>query len=139
MLRSVDIRDYMQDKPATVSPEAPLVEAMQKIHSHSISGLCVVDQHNHLLGMLSELDCLRGVLEATYQSGQGGLGQVKDYMTKDPDVASLSENIVTIATNMVEKSQRRRPVTENGKLIGQITCRQLLRAVKDFSLVQSQA
>ncbi len=138
MLRSVDIRDYMQTKPVTVMADAPLIEAMQKILSHKISGLCVVDEQHTLVGMLSELDCLRGVLEATYQGGQG-LGQVKDFMTSSVDVASLSDNIVSLAADMMNKRQRRRPVTDNGKLIGQITCRQLLGAVREFSVVQSQA
>lgn len=135
MLYSVDIRDYMQDKPATCSADTPLLEAMQKIFNHRISGLCVVDEDYNLVGMLSELDCLRGVLDATYQSGEG-LGQAKDYMTTDLDVASLDENIVSIASDMLSKRQRRRPVVEDGKLIGQITCRQLLRAVREFSLVR---
>lgn len=139
MLRSVNLRDYMQEKPVTVPDTAPLLEAMQKILSHRISGLCVVDEQHNLVGMLSELDCLRGVLDATYQSGRGGLGQVREYMTAELDTAALNENIVSVATDMVNKRQRRRPVVdENGKLIGQITCRQLLNAVRDFSLVQSQ-
>ena len=33
---------------------------------------------------------------------------------------------------MLLKNKRRRPVVEDGKLIGQITCRQLLNAVKNF-------
>jgi hypothetical protein len=33
---------------------------------------------------------------------------------------------------MLLKNKRRRPVVENGKLIGQITCRQLLSAVMQF-------
>lgn len=140
MLRSVNLRDYMQDKPATVSANAPLIEAMQKILSHRISGICVVDENYKLIGMLSELDCLKGVLDATYQSGRGGLGQVREYMTSDVDVAALSENIVSVATDMMNKRQRRRPVVDdNGRLIGQITCRQLLSAVRDFALVSTQA
>jgi signal-transduction protein with cAMP-binding, CBS, and nucleotidyltransferase domain len=33
---------------------------------------------------------------------------------------------------MLMNNKRRRPVVENGRLIGQITCRQLLKAVQDF-------
>jgi hypothetical protein len=34
---------------------------------------------------------------------------------------------------MLRKNKRRRPVVEDGKLVGQITCRQLLSAVKNFT------
>ena len=47
-------------------------------------------------------------------------------------VAHPDEDIVDIAQDMLTKNKRRRPVVENGKLIGQITCRQLLTAVKKF-------
>ena len=46
------------------------------------------------------------------------------------DIAN--EDIVDVAQDMLLKNKRRRPVVENGKLIGQITCRQLLSAVKKF-------
>lgn len=140
MLRSVDIRDYMQKKPVSVGERASLIEALQKILAHKISGVCVVDDNNNLVGMLSELDCLRAIMNAAYnQSGQTSMGQVAEYMTREVQVANLSDDIISIATDMMNKQQRRRPVVENGKLIGQITCRQLLSAAKEFSLVKSLA
>ena len=53
--------------------------------------------------------------------------------TKDVDVVHLQDNIINVANDMMSKSQRRRPVVENGKLVGQISCRQLLLAVDEFS------
>jgi CBS domain-containing protein len=47
-------------------------------------------------------------------------------------VAHPNEDIVDVAQDMLKKNKRRRPVVENGKLIGQITCRQLLIAVVKF-------
>ena len=137
MLRSVDIRDYLIDNPVTISPQASLIEAVQKILAHKISGLCVVDDNKQLLGVLSELDCLQGVLGATYN--QSGVGQVSEYMTTEVDVAVLSDDIVNVANDMLSKNQRRRPVVENGQLIGQVTCRQLLGAVEDFAKAKSRA
>lgn len=132
MLRSVDVKDYLLQNPVTITKDAGLLEAVHLILSHKISGLCVVDEHNNLLGVLSELDCLRGILGATYN--ESGVGLVSDYMTTDVDVAGLHDNIVNVASDMLKKKHRRRPVVENGKLLGQITCRQLLRAVKEFSV-----
>ena len=47
-------------------------------------------------------------------------------------VAHPDEDIVDVAQDMLVHSKRRRPVVEDGKLVGQITCRQLLNAVKNF-------
>ena len=130
MLRSVDLKDYMQPDPVTVLPSASLHQAVELIIEHKVSGICVVDDNKQLLGILSEMDCLRGILAATYN--QGGLNNVSEYMTANVDVAHLGEDIVSVASDMMSKQQRRRPVVENGKLIGQITCRQLLRAIDEF-------
>lgn len=132
MLRSVDLKDYMLQSPVTISPDAGLFEAVHKILVHKISGLCVIDDQRHLVGVLSEIDCLQGILSATYN--QAGVGHVSEYMTAEVETARLGEDIVTVASDMMKKQQRRRPVVEDGKLIGQITCRQLLRAVKEFSV-----
>lgn len=63
MLRSVNLEDYMVDKPITVAPETPLIEAVDLITKIRVSGLCVVNETGQLLGILSELDCLRVFLE----------------------------------------------------------------------------
>ena len=130
MLRSVNLKDYMDENPVTVLAETPLGEAAHLIIKHKISGLCVIDEDKHLVGVLSEMDCLRGILGATYN--QSRTGNVSEYMTADVDVARPEEDIINIATDMMNKQQRRRPVLENGVLIGQISCRQLINAVEDF-------
>ena len=62
------------------------------------------------------------------------IGHVKDYMaTENLVVAHPNEDIVDVAQDMLLKNKRRRPVVEDGKLVGQITCRQLLSAVKKFN------
>lgn len=131
MLRSVNLRDYMQVNPVKVREDDNLLEAMQVIIDNKISGVCVVDSGQKLVGILSELDCLRAVLGAVYN--EGGVGRVKDYMASDNlVVANPNEDIVDVAQDMLLKNKRRRPVVEDGELVGQITCRQLLSAVKKF-------
>ena len=101
------------------------------IVDNKISGLCVVDEAGQLVGILSELDCLRAILGAAYTESDPG--RVADVMAKDNlVVAHPDEDIIDVAQDMLIKNKRRRPVVENGKLIGQITCRQLLEAVSRF-------
>ncbi len=131
MLQSVNLRDYMLTNPVKVKGEDNVLDAMQVIIDNKISGVCVVDDEGNLVGILSELDCLRAVLGAIYNNS--GIGQVRDHMATDNlVVAHPNEDIVDVAQDMLLKNKRRRPVVEDGKLIGQITCRQLLTAVKKF-------
>ena len=132
MLQSVNLRDYMLLNPVKVRAEDNLMDAMKVIIDNKISGVCVVDADANLVGILSELDCLRAVLGAVYN--RTNIGVVGDHMSVDNlIVAHPNEDIVNVAQDMLMKSKRRRPVVENGKLIGQITCRQLLSAVMKFS------
>mgnify|MGYP001818929493 CR=1 FL=1 len=131
MLQSVNLRDYMLTNPVKVRGEDNVLDAMQVIIDNKISGVCVVDDEGNLVGILSELDCLRAVLGATYN--QSGVGTVSEYMSTDElVVAHPNEDIVDVAQDMLRKNKRRRPVVEGGKLVGQITCRQILNAVKKF-------
>ena len=131
MLKSVNLRDYMLHNPVKVKADDNVLDAMQVIIDNKISGVCVVDAESNLVGILSELDCLRAVLGATYNNT--GIGSVREHMASDNlVVAHPDEDIVDVAQDMLLKNKRRRPVVENGKLIGQITCRQLLSAVKTF-------
>jgi CBS domain-containing protein len=121
----------MLHNPVKVGVEDSVLDAMQVIIDNKISGVCVVDDNANLVGILSELDCLRAVLSAIYNDSE--IGVVREYMSSDNlVVAHPYEDIVDVAQDMLRKNKRRRPVVENGKLIGQITCRQLLSAVKKF-------
>jgi CBS domain-containing protein len=132
MLRSVELKDYMLTHPVSVNVDSDMGEAIRLIIDNRISGLCVVDDHNHLVGILSELDCLRAMLSASYN--EGGIGMVREYMASENlVVANPHEDITDVAQDMLRKNKRRRPVVEDGKLVGQITCRQLLSAVKNFT------
>ncbi|MEP5763789.1 MAG: CBS domain-containing protein [Halieaceae bacterium] len=131
MLRSVELKDYMLTHPVTVNVDSDMGEAMKLIIDNKISGLCVVDSNGRLVGILSELDCLRAVLSASYN--EGGIGMVREYMSAENlVVANPHEDITDVAQDMLNKNKRRRPVVEDGKLVGQITCRQLLSAVRAF-------
>jgi CBS domain-containing protein len=131
MLHSVDLRDYMITNPIKVREDANLFDTMKIIIDTKVSGVCVINEDKTLVGVLSEMDCLAAILKATYN--EVGVGLVNEYMTKDVIVAHPSEGIINIAQDMLLKNQRRRPVVEDGKLVGQVSCRQLLTAVKKFN------
>lgn len=133
MLRSVELQDYMLHDPIKMKADEDVFEAIHKILVYKVSGICVVDEHNYLLGVLSELDCLRAILSAVYNESPYA-GTVGEYMTKEVITVKVHDSIVDVANDMLKHKHRRRPVIEDdGRLIGQVTCRQLLRAVKEFA------
>jgi CBS domain-containing protein len=131
MLRSVDISDYMHTNPIRVHVDESLFRAMDTITRSHVSGACVVDDDDNLVGVLSEIDCLRAVVSATYNNA-ADVGKVRDFMTAEVQTCQLHDNIVDVAMDMIAKGHRRRPVIENGKLIGQLTCRRILQVVSAF-------
>lgn len=132
MLRSVEMKDYMLGSPVKVKADDDIFDAIHQLLIYKVSGACVVDDGGHLIGVLSELDCLRAILSSVYNEVPR-VGKVSEYMTKEVISVKTTDNIVDVARDMLEHKHRRRPVIqENGLLIGQVTCRHLLRAVKEF-------
>ena len=132
MLQSVDLRDYMITNPIMVKGDDNLLATIKIIIDNKVSGVCVVNEKKALVGVLSEMDCLAAILDSTYNNV--GVGVVSEYMTKDNIVvAHPSDDIINVAQDMLLKKHRRRPVIEDGKLVGQVSCRQLLTAVNKFN------
>ena len=132
MNKSVEVRQYMLQKPVTIGPDKTIFEASHLIIENKISGVCVVDDAGKLVGMLSELDCLRAIVNGVYNDGDPGSSLVRDFMTPEVDVNHPHDGIIDVAASMLKNKHRRRPVVVDGKLVGQLTCRQILAAIKDF-------
>lgn len=139
MFKKLEVKNYMMDKPATVKPDASVYEAAHLILVNKISGVCVVDEGNKLVGMLSELDCLRSIMNSAYNDDEPASNLVSDVMTREVECCHPDDDVVNVAMSMLDHKHRRRPVVADGKLVGQVTCRQLLRMVKDFAGHMSDA
>jgi len=134
MTKSFLIKDYMNPNPMTVLPEANIAEVAKVTLKNKLSGVLVVDKSKNLLGMISELDCLRVMSDSIYHDGQNAPSLcAADIMTKEVTTVSPDAQLFDVMTSMLNQGQRRRPVIENGKLIGQVTCRQLLKIITSFS------
>ena len=81
MPKSVEVSQYMQHKPVTVMADMNIYDASRKILENKVSGVVVVDADNNLVGMLSELDCLRALVTSVYNGADPGGALVKDIMT----------------------------------------------------------
>ena len=129
MVGSVEINDYMLKTPVTAKPELTVYEAALRILNNKVSGLVVIDERRALMGMLSELDCLRVILPSVYNNEEFGSALVGDVMAREVEVQHPHDDLVDVATSMLDHKHRRRPVVQDGLLVGQVTCRQILKVV----------
>ncbi|MDX1803205.1 MAG: CBS domain-containing protein [Alcanivorax sp.] len=130
MLKSFRVADYMSRQVITVSPGLPVSEAIRVLLQHKISGAPVLDG-DKLVGVFSESDCLKGALEASYHDTE--IGTVAEYMSTDVQSVSAEMSVLDVAEIFLTDHRRRLPVVEQGKLVGQISRRDVLKAMDDFS------
>jgi len=129
-LDSKRVRDYMARNLVTFTPDTEVLSAIHQIVKHRISGAPVVDRDGKLVGMLSEKDCLKVAVVAGHEGVPAGV--VEDFMSRDPATVDADDGLVDIASRFVDAPFKRFPVMENGKLVGQISRSDILRAIDEL-------
>jgi CBS domain-containing protein len=121
------IADYMARDLITLDPDQEINKAMGILLEHRISGAPVLDGEGHLVGVLSKKDCLRAALEASYYRDWGK--SVATYMTREVETLDPGTDIVAGCEAFLRSSFRRFPVLKDGRLVGQISRADILRAM----------
>ncbi len=127
---SMRVEDYMAQRLITLTPRTNVFEAIQVLLDNRISGAPVVDDEGRLLGMLSEVDIMAVLVQDSYYNE--GLGIVGDYMRAPVDTVDADTDIFALAERFVREHRRRYPVVRDGRLVGQISRRDVLRAASDL-------
>ncbi len=122
-------REIMTTQLVTFRPDMPAVAAAETLLKNSISGAPVTDAQGNLLGLISEFDCLCAVAASDYEMNPHDEAEtVADLMTDTCHTASPDLDLFGLAHAFVKLRVRRLPVVENGRLLGQVSRRDCLRA-----------
>lgn len=127
-LRAMRVRDYMAASLVVLHPEMEMLHAVHLLVQNRISGAPVTDDRGNLVGVLSELDCMRVALAAGYHEEYGGL--VGEYMSTDVRTVQADDSIVDLAQRFLDAPYRRYPVLQDNRLVGQVSRRDVLRALQ---------
>lgn len=125
------VRDYMAGRLVTFKADTDVLDAIHELLKNGIAGAPVVNDQGDLIGMLSELDCLKIALNAGYYGDWGG--PVADYMTENVETIDADMNIVDVAQRFLTSGYRRFPVILENRLVGQISRRDVLRALSQLA------
>lgn len=129
-LDTVTAKDYMSAQLITFTPDMEVMVAISQLVKHRLSGAPVMDERGQIVGVLSEKDCLKVGIAASYEGVPGGL--VKEYMNPHPVTVDAGTSLLEIASMFVGSAYKRYPVTRDGRVIGQISRSDVLRAIDDL-------
>lgn len=117
----------------TFSPEQTIHEVIDIIIEKRISGAPVLDEKRKLVGIISEKDCLRIIVDQAYHNLPLDAKTVADYMTVNVKTLSPESDVVTAANEFLNTPIRRMPIVDKGVLLGQISRRDILKAAKNIN------
>jgi CBS domain-containing protein len=121
------VRDIMDRSFVRLKPEMNVYDAIGILLQRGLTGAAVVDDDGLVIGILSERDCLKLLLRGAYERLPPG--RVEDYMTREVRTVSSDTDLFALADYFTQNIYRRLLVVDHGCLVGQVTRRDLLRAI----------
>ena len=116
----------------TVRPEASIEQAIEMLLTGQISGLPVIDQAGHLVGVITEFALLAVAYDQRVKNHT-----VSEHMTTELITVNFDDPIRRVADLCIVHRVRRLPVLKDGRLVGIIARRDVLRALVSSSVAVS--
>jgi len=124
----IKVKDYMTTNLITFQPDQSVEDVIDSLIKNRISGGPVVNNNNELIGIISEGDCIKQISESRYYNMPLNNNSVEKHMITNVETIDGNMNIFDAASKFLESKRRRFPIVEHGKLIGQISQKDILKA-----------
>ncbi len=128
----IKVSDYMTRNLITFRQDQSVLEVMDILIKHKISGGPVVNDDNELVGIISEGDCIKQISESRYYNQPVENINVSAHMIKNVETIDGDLNIFDAAEKFLSSRRRRFPIVEDGKLVGQISQKDVLKAALEL-------
>ncbi|WP_426416921.1 CBS domain-containing protein [Aestuariirhabdus sp. LZHN29] len=126
---SIRVSDYMTRNHPPIACGTDLGVVVERLTKEHVPGLPVVDDQHKVVGWVSEQDCIRAVVNESYYCDQKA--RVNEVMRSDVLTVSPDDDIIDVASRMLEDKPKVYPVVHNGQLQGLITRSDILRALNE--------
>ena len=132
-------KQYMTTNLITLEKDMNVYYAIGILLNNNISGAPVIDNNKKLIGILSEKDCLEVFAESAQtdialpSAISLGRGTVEQFMTKSISTIKADDDLYSVVDIFLKNNFRRLPVLQDQKLVGQISRRDILKAIKDIT------
>ena len=123
------VQDIMSRNLIVFKPDETIHEVMSKFIKYRISGGPVVNEKGDLIGVISEADLMKEISDSRYFNMPILDKTVRHFMNKNVQTIQSSFSIFEAASLFHKTSRRRFPVVENSNLVGQISRKDIVKAV----------
>jgi len=122
----------MTSSVVAVTAETDIYEAIRTMVANDVTGLPVVTDDGTLVGVVTEKD----VLSLLYNV-EDHPGRVRDFMTSEVVAFEQSADVLDIAERLGDNDFRRVPILDNGKLVGIVSRKDIIRHIREQGLQAS--
>jgi len=119
----------MSRRILTASPSTTVVQAARTMSDAKIGALLVIEEDGRYIGIISETDLVRKVLAAERESSQVLVSEV---MMAPIITIEIDRSAHEASDLMAERAIRHLAVTEDGRIVGMLSVRDLLRYFKNW-------
>lgn len=127
MLAVITVADYMTKRIVTFKEDTGVVDAIQTLLDHQITSAPVVNDRGVLVGMFSERDCMKVVLETAYNRGL--VGKVGEFTSRAVKTVDAGASILDIAQQFEASEIGSFPVLKDSELVGIVSRTDVLKAL----------
>jgi CBS domain-containing protein len=128
----ITVKDFMTVNMYKFSVGQSVLEVMGTLLKYRISGGPVVNEHNEVIGIISEGDCIKQISESRYYNQPMDNMNVENYMVKNVETVTPDMHLFDVANKFLSLKIRRFPVCEDGKLVGLISQKDVLKAAMEL-------
>jgi len=115
-------KDVMSREMITVKMDTGIKEAIRVLVEHNVTGLPVVSDDMRLLGIVTEKDVLRALYDRSTVRRT-----VAELMTSEISSFEEDDDLMKVYESLMESNFRRVPVLSEGRLVGIISRRDLIK------------
>lgn len=128
------IREVMTTPVVTVAPRATVRQAIRVLHEHAVTAAPVAGDDGRMVGIVSEMDLLRGAFEADPRAFARPVGAsdeppprlVEHVMTTEVRTARPNSDAAALADMVIETGIESVPVLDGTALVGIVSRRDLI-------------
>jgi CBS domain-containing protein len=125
------VRDVLKSKGGkiiSIGPEATVAEAIGRLVQNNIGSLPIIDDQEHLIGIISERDVLRGI----HNHGERFYSmRVAEFMTRGAVTCDLEADVNAVMGQMSDRRIAKVPVLHDDKLVGIVSVGDVIKVLYD--------